>query len=562
MSSMQVKRALEAERSPARRRLTSALRSRPLRLSVAAAVVASIGLMPLSISSALAYDDSRGQHVSSDEGKKDNGEGQGNGQGNSEGNGQGNSQGNSEGNGQGNSQGQGKPGNEDVETNNDANENVEGNGQGNGGDQGQGNSEGQGNGAAATDKDNYSVCDRAPNDRVVEILCSNIAPPPVDDAPVDDAPVDDAPVDDAPVADAPVVDAPVVNPPAGGVPFDIPVIQPEPAQPAEPATPAEPGEPGEPATPAEPAEPAKPAEPAQPNNPNTPKDPTPDNSDDRNPATPAGPGGQSQSDGPGASQPTGPLVQPVLPSGDGPGNSGASAQSSRFSATDDVSSGIPGSGAGSARVTSAPEGLPFVASTRAASLVNGEVVEFGIESQDATGDMVVSDGVVSLRMQVNAGDGLVVAAGPDGALRMQRSMTITLEGEGFAPESLVELSLLPGNIRLGVVRADSDGAFTVQVDLPPGVEVGAYNLKLEGTGVDGATREMAVGIEVVDDSTPLELMKPAPEFSLAGFNSTGVLLAVIILGTFFLIATRRRVGDDKHHVDIFNFGALTGGTVK
>lgn len=202
------------------------------------------------------------------------------------------------------------------------------------------------------------------------------------------------------------------------------------------------------------------------------------------------------------------------------------------------------------------EELPFQDPANAAVLVDGRVVTLGVAVETSTGVATVDDGTTKMTLQIAAGDGLVVVPDANGRIRMHSNMEIAVQGEGFEPNSIVDVLLLPGDQKLGQVTTDGDGSFSASLGLPKDLALGVYNVKVNGMGIDGKPREMALGIEVVDDSEALDVMRPAADMSASGNNATGLLLSIVVLGCFFLIAARRRKKDDREYIDIFRFHAL------
>jgi hypothetical protein len=81
--------------------------------------------------------------------------------------------------------------------------------------------------------------------------------------------------------------------------------------------------------------------------------------------------------------------------------------------------------------------------------------------------------------------------------RVQRGHTVTLMGSGFAPGTLVSLSLHSQAVVLGATYADDAGRFEARVLVPTDVALGAHHLEASGRLADGADRTLATPVQVV-----------------------------------------------------------------
>jgi hypothetical protein len=94
-------------------------------------------------------------------------------------------------------------------------------------------------------------------------------------------------------------------------------------------------------------------------------------------------------------------------------------------------------------------------------------------------------------------DGVLLADGASG-LRVYRDRTVAIQGEGFAPETEVEVWINSTPMKLGTAITDSAGAFSKTFDVPPGIELGEHTLTLSGTLTDGSLGRTSIGLVVVD----------------------------------------------------------------
>jgi hypothetical protein len=102
-------------------------------------------------------------------------------------------------------------------------------------------------------------------------------------------------------------------------------------------------------------------------------------------------------------------------------------------------------------------------------------------------------------------DGVLLADGTSG-IRVYRDRTVAIQGEGFAPETEVEVWINSTPFKLGTALTDSSGAFSKTFDVPPGIELGEHTLTLSGTLSDGTLVQTSIGLVVLD----IEATEPLP----------------------------------------------------
>jgi hypothetical protein len=102
-------------------------------------------------------------------------------------------------------------------------------------------------------------------------------------------------------------------------------------------------------------------------------------------------------------------------------------------------------------------------------------------------------------------DGVLLADGTSG-IRVYRDRTVAIQGEGFAPETEVEVWINSTPVKLGTALTDSAGAFSKTFDVPPGIELGEHTLTLSGTLSDGRLGQTSIGLVVLD----IEATEPLP----------------------------------------------------
>jgi hypothetical protein len=105
---------------------------------------------------------------------------------------------------------------------------------------------------------------------------------------------------------------------------------------------------------------------------------------------------------------------------------------------------------------------------------------------------------------------------------------------------------------LGTVEVDEEGKFVSKFNLPDDVQVGKFNVFLEGVDAEGLDRQVAMGIELVGADVELDMVFPAAQFDMASMNGFGLAGAAAMAGLFWFVIGRRRIDeDDDEYIDFF-----------
>jgi hypothetical protein len=83
---------------------------------------------------------------------------------------------------------------------------------------------------------------------------------------------------------------------------------------------------------------------------------------------------------------------------------------------------------------------------------------------------------------------------------------VAIQGEGFAPDTEVDVWINSTPFKLGTALTDSAGAFSETFDVPLGIELGEHTLTLSGTLSDGRPGQTSIGLVVVE----IEATEPLP----------------------------------------------------
>lgn len=134
-----------------------------------------------------------------------------------------------------------------------------------------------------------------------------------------------------------------------------------------------------------------------------------------------------------------------------------------------------------------------------AVVVDGKVVDLivnvaqdGVASIEFPGEFVV-------RITPRNADGTIIPPGEGNAIRAFQGRTVEIGGEGFAPNTVVEVWVNSEPILLGTVTTDAEGRFSKVFDLPVGLAPGQHTLTLGGTTKKGQVVKASVGLIVEED---------------------------------------------------------------
>jgi hypothetical protein len=155
-------------------------------------------------------------------------------------------------------------------------------------------------------------------------------------------------------------------------------------------------------------------------------------------------------------------------------------------------------------VATVPNGEPVeVAPGESTASVGGEqVVPKLIITADNTARIEVGGLVIEIAPQ----DAALISDGLGTAVRAVRGRYVEVRGNGFAPNSQVDVWIYSDPTLLGTIMTDGVGEFVKTFDIPTEIELGDHTLTLNGLDTNGAELTASVGIVVIDDP----LADPAP----------------------------------------------------
>ena len=87
----------------------------------------------------------------------------------------------------------------------------------------------------------------------------------------------------------------------------------------------------------------------------------------------------------------------------------------------------------------------------------------------------------------------------DGRMILTAGREGVVSGEGFEPESEVEIWICSEPRLIGVVTVDADGTFEERFDVPTDIAIGDHTIQAEGTARGGGARAISAGVELQAD---------------------------------------------------------------
>lgn len=192
-----------------------------------------------------------------------------------------------------------------------------------------------------------------------------------------------------------------------------------------------------------------------------------------------------------------------------------------------------------------------------AVVVDGKVVDLivtvaqdGVASIEFPGEFVV-------RITPRNADGTIVPPGEGNAIRAYRGRTVEVGGEGFAPNTVVEVWVNSEPILLGTVTTDSEGKFSKIFDLPVGLLPGQHTLTLGGTTKKGQVVKASVGLIVEEDaisSPPISdterSVEPYDPRGDASGTMTLIVNALVLLAIAGAVSRKEDEDEDRGSGDV------------
>lgn len=200
--------------------------------------------------------------------------------------------------------------------------------------------------------------------------------------------------------------------------------------------------------------------------------------------------------------------------------------------------------------------------TTEAPVVSPEILEQsgGVKSAPGVANIVVNGEIREIEVTVNNGvatvkdggdfevvitpkdsSGNLITGAQKSVLHVMPGGVIEIIGEGFAPNSSVEVWLNSDPVFLGTTTADEFGKFAAKFTIPQGVVEGEHTLTFAGISSTGEEIASSTGIVISQDTIVVDA--PATDGQSGnGFASTGLLLLVagLLLLAVLIAGLRRR----------------------
>jgi hypothetical protein len=185
-----------------------------------------------------------------------------------------------------------------------------------------------------------------------------------------------------------------------------------------------------------------------------------------------------------------------------------------------------------------------------AVVVDGKVVDLIVTvAQDGVA-VIEFPGEFVVRITPRNADGTIIPPGEGSAIRAFRGRTVEIGGEGFAPNSVVEVWVNSEPIFLGNVTTDAEGKFSKMFDLPVGLAPGQHTLTLGGTTKKGQVVRASVGL-IVEEEAMIASTETQPEESSTPFDpksdatgTMGLIVNAIVLLAIAGAASRKEDEDE------------------
>ncbi|MCW4385837.1 fibronectin type III domain-containing protein [Salinibacterium sp. SYSU T00001] len=129
--------------------------------------------------------------------------------------------------------------------------------------------------------------------------------------------------------------------------------------------------------------------------------------------------------------------------------------------------------------------------------VDGETRPVTITRDRATQSVTLEGDGFTMRLDSQTSTGETFDLDEAGNLMLIEEGYLLVEGDGFKPNTDVNLYLFSEPTSLGAVRTDSTGAFSGRVRLPEGIPVGLHTVQAVGMSSDGEIRVLSLGVRVM-----------------------------------------------------------------
>ena len=126
---------------------------------------------------------------------------------------------------------------------------------------------------------------------------------------------------------------------------------------------------------------------------------------------------------------------------------------------------------------------------------DGSPVEFSVNRVNGT-DVEIRVGESLTSIQAVDAEGTQPLAA-DGAIEIEEEGFVRVGGEGFQPNSMVQVWAFSEATFVGIVLTDENGAYTSLLELPEELELGDHTLQNSGTAFDGQPLAVSAGLRII-----------------------------------------------------------------
>jgi hypothetical protein len=170
-----------------------------------------------------------------------------------------------------------------------------------------------------------------------------------------------------------------------------------------------------------------------------------------------------------------------------------------------------------------------------AGVIGGQEVVVQTLSSTSTQVVLQIPGEIDLVVESYVPTAIAQAtASGDSRIRVLREGVVALQGEGLAPNSLVDVTIFSEPTKLGVVTTDSEGVFSAELVVPASVPAGPHTIKLDGVTSDGELFTVVVGVDVLNPRH-IDGLGGATGLSASGSPTETVALTSALWGQWLLL---------------------------
>jgi hypothetical protein len=174
--------------------------------------------------------------------------------------------------------------------------------------------------------------------------------------------------------------------------------------------------------------------------------------------------------------------------------------------------------------------------------VNGKEVPLETKnSSESELEAETDDGISIVISTRNTSSASSSNSGKSGPLTLPRGMATRVRASGFAPNSQITFWLFSTPTKLSEVTTDANGEIDLEFTLPDTIEIGDHNLQVSGEHIDGSSRDLVIGVSVVEEKISDQENSSKAEPGSQGQNKTvfwalgalllaGLIVATVVIG--------------------------------